>query len=77
MTSDKFRVDEALRVVRKVFPEAEVVKCDGSQEKISVLIGLAIDVKKRQAVSRQSKKTDQQLSFDFGDSSASQQRGGI
>ena len=39
--------------------------------------GLAPDVKKRQAVSRQSKKTDQQLSFDFWDSSASQLRGGI
>jgi hypothetical protein len=77
MTSDKFRVDEALRVVHKLFPEAEVVKCDGSQEKTSVILGLAIDVKKRQAVSRQSKKTDQQLSFDFWDSSASQQRGGI
>jgi len=55
MTSDKFRVDEALRVIHKVFPKAEVVKCDCSQEKISVLLGLAIDVKKRQAVSRQSK----------------------
>ena len=77
MINDKVRIDEALRIVHKVFPEAEVVKCDGSQEKTSVLLGLAIDVKKRQAVSRQSKKTDQQLSFDFWDSSASQQRGGI
>ena len=78
MTSYNVRVREALRIIYKAFPEVEFVKPDGSREKLSVILGLAVDVKSRPAIARQSKKSvnDQQLTFDLRLSSTKQQRGG-
>jgi len=75
MKNDKVKVYEALSVVHKEFPEAELVKPDGTREKLSVFIGLAPDVKPRQAVARQRKQENRQISFDFVDNFAAKQRG--
>jgi hypothetical protein len=57
--------DEALRVVYRVFPEAEVMKQDGSWEKLKHLLGHAADVKTQGTDERQRTPENQQLSFDF------------
>lgn len=77
MTNDKVKVYEALKVILKAFPDAEHVKPSGSREKLSVFVGLASDVKPRQAAERQSKKTYPQTSFDFCDSLVDKQGGTI
>jgi hypothetical protein len=75
MTNDNVKVYEALRIINQAFPSAEIMKPNGLREKLSFFIGLASDVKPRQAVSRQSKKTYSQTSFDFCDSFVDKQGG--
>ena len=75
MRNDKVKVYEALRIINKAFPEAEIVKPSSLREKLSVFIGLAFDVKPRQAAERQSKKIYPQTSFDFCDSFVDKQGG--
>ncbi len=75
MTNDKDKVYEALRIINQAFPNAEIVKPSGLRQKLSVYIGLAVDVKPRQAAERQSKKTYPQTSFDFCDSFVDKQGG--
>jgi predicted metal-dependent phosphoesterase TrpH len=57
--------DEAIRVIYRVFPGAEVLKLDGSRKKLSHLFERAADVKTQGTESRQRMPEKQQLSFDF------------
>jgi hypothetical protein len=57
--------NEALRVVHRVFPGVEVVKPDGSGEKLSHLFEHASDVKTQGTDERQRMLENQQFSFDF------------
>ncbi len=77
MTKDKIKIYEALRIINKAFPDAEIVKPNGLRQKLSVYMGIAFDAKTRQAAERQSKKTYPQLSFEFMEDFAVKQRGGI
>jgi len=81
MFSKIAKLDDALKTICKLFPDAYLVKQDSSRERLSNSFELASDVKPHRASSRQRKQKDEldkrQLSFDFWDSSASQQRGGI
>lgn len=70
------RIEKALRTVCKVFPEAELVKPDGSREKLSAILVLAADVKSVKRFHVSSKIINQQLSLDFWDCFKGQQGGG-
>ena len=70
------KTDDFLRVIYRVFPEAEIIKRDGSREKLSEKFGRAIAVKSMSEISRESEKNIQQQSFDFGDNCDCQARGG-
>jgi len=79
--TDELRLEKytgMLSAIFHSFPEAEIVKRDGSREKLSVFFGLAVDVKSGQAISRQSKRSvmKQQPAFDFGDNFNGKKRGG-
>ena len=55
-----------LKAISQQFPNAEIIRPDGSRKKLSDIFGHAHDVKSTPEISRQSKEISQQLSFDFG-----------
>lgn len=64
-----------LKAISQQFPNAEIVKPDGSRKKLSDIFGLAPDTESRPAMPRQSKAACHQLSFDFGNDGNGQERG--
>lgn len=77
MPKDKDSFDKCLRIIYEAFPEAEIVRSNGSREKLRDIYGLAPDVKSHSPISRQSKISCQQLSLDFGDNCGRQQKGAM
>jgi len=71
-------IDKELRLWKAIyrqFPNAEIVRPDGSRKKLSDIFGHAHDVKSTPEISRQSRNICQQLSFDFGNNRNGQERG--
>lgn len=67
MSDEKLDFKEWLKIIYQLFPDAEIVKGNGSREKLSEIFSCAIDVKSQRPISRQSKNSYKQLSLDFGD----------
>jgi hypothetical protein len=64
-----------LKAICQQFPDAEIIRRDGSRKKLTDIFGLATDTESRPAMPCQSKKSCHQLLFDFANNGNGQERG--
>ena len=76
MLRSELKTFRLLKTIYQKFPEAEIVRPDGSRKKLSEMFSRAAEKKSTTEIFFQSARRFEQLSFDFGNNGGHQERGG-